>query len=289
MIIVELSGGLGNQMFQYAYARSLQARNPFKKVYLEISNLQNGYRNFELHHFNITLPIIDELNGKRNFIKNSNNITDKLKKLFFPYYQQQYIQEKFYHFDRNLLSIRHSAFVKGYFQTEKYFKEIEPIVRQEFTFKNEPDAANQKLLEQIKDIKVPVSLHIRRGDFVNNPTHPLQDESFFQKAFCTLKDKCQNLHLFVFSNDMDWVKNNLSIPFTHTFVENNNEANGIEDFRLMSHCKHHIIANSSFSWWAAWLSPYPDKIVIAPFKWVNSSAPYYKNLNDIVPEYWIKI
>jgi hypothetical protein len=289
MIIIKLSGGLGNQMFQYAYARNLQTRNPLRKICLDISDLQNGYRNFELHHFNITLPIIDELNSKQVYTESSNLVFGKLKKLLYPYYKQQIIQEKFYHFDKNLLNIKHNAFVEGYFQTEKYFKEIEPIIRQEFTFKNEPDAANQKFLEQIKGINVSVSLHIRRGDFVNNPTHPLQSESFFQKAFCILKEKYPTLHIFVFSNDMVWVKNNLSIPFAHTFVENNNEANGIEDFRLMTHCKHHIIANSSFSWWAAWLSPYPNKIVIAPSKWVSSQDKYYKNLNDVIPESWIKI
>lgn len=288
MITLQLSGGLGNQMFQYAYARSLQARNPLAKICLDISSLENGYRNFELHHFNITLPI-NKLSSKEAYIKISHSIYNKFKKLLFPYYRQKYIQEKFYHFDKHLLDIKHEAFVEGYFQTEKYFKYIEPIIRQEFTFKTQPDVVNQKLLEQIKNTQTTVSVHIRRGDFVNNPTHPLQDNNYFQRAFNILKKKCQDLHLFLFSNDMDWVKSNLSIPFLHTFVEHNNEASGIEDFRLMTHCKHHIIANSSFSWWAAWLSPYPDKIVIAPSKWVKSSVEYYKNLNDIVPEGWIKI
>ncbi len=287
MILIQLSGGLGNQMFQYAFAKTLQLSHKNYEVCLDTSDFENGYRKFALHHFNITLPLITT-DEKKRFLQQKtffNKIIDK----FLPYYKRFYVEEKYYHFDVNLLKVSKNCFIKGYFQSEKYFKTYEADIRKEFHFKENPKGRNEQMLEIIRSTPNAVSIHIRRGDFVNHPLHALQDKDFPMKAIAMIKSKIDNFHLFVFSNDMPWVQQNLNFDIPFTIVDINNEENGFEDLRLMSSCKHHIIANSSFSWWGAWLNPNPNKIVIAPKKWVNSQAEYYKNLEDIIPQNWIKI
>jgi hypothetical protein len=199
--------------------------------------------------------------------------------------------EPFYHFDKNLLKIRQTAIVEGYFQSEKYFKfkPVEEAIRSEFTLKQQLSDKSQDLLRQIIQTPNAIGVHIRRGDYVGNPLHPVQEVSYFDKAISKLKLHLSNFHFFIFSNDINWCKANWKFPYPTTFVENAGEANAVEDFSLMMHCKHNIIANSSFSWWAAWLNPNPNKIVIAPKQWVTSNSIFYRNLNDIIPEQWIKI
>jgi hypothetical protein len=285
MILIQLSGGLGNQMFQYAFGKALQLKQA-KEIKLDISAFEEGYRKFELHHFKISLPV---LNSKTSQINIKNSFFQKIKEKFLPYYKKSYIEERFYHFDENLLKINHDALIKGYFQSEKYFKEYEKEIRANFAFKDAPKGNNLEMLKMIQNTPNAVSVHIRRGDFVGNPIHPVQNEYFFKEAVSILQSKIPNLHLFLFSNDMPWVQENLQFEVPFTLVNINNEENGFEDMRLMSACEHHIIANSSFSWWGAWLNPNPNKVVIAPAKWVDSQAKYYQRLDDIIPEGWIKI
>jgi len=286
MILIRLSGGLGNQMFQYAFARALQQQSQ-KQVFLDKSSIQ-GYRTYELHHFQISLPLLDKEETER-FLKNQNSLYKKLSNIILPYYKKSIVEELYYHYDSNLLKIKQDAVVKGYFQSEKYFKEIENLLRKEFAFKEPPSTKNAEMLSKIQNTPNAVSVHIRRGDFVGNKLHELHYEKFLPKAISALQSKIKNFHLFLFSNDFDWVEKNLRFDFLHTIVDINNEQNAFEDLRLMSACQHHIIANSSFSWWGAWLNTNPNKIVIAPAKWVNSESNYYKNLKDIIPETWIKI
>ncbi|GAB4128578.1 MAG: alpha-1,2-fucosyltransferase [Raineya sp.] len=287
MILVRLNGGLGNQMFQYAFAKSLQLLHK-KEVFLDISTFNDGYRKYELFHFNITLPVATA-EQLYDFQRKQEGLFQSLKDRLLPYHLKSNVIERYYHFDRNLLKIKHKCTLNGYFQSEKYFKPFESTIRREFTFKHLPTSKNQELLQQIRQVSNATSVHIRRGDFVGNPVHPVQNETFLKKAVSILQSKIPNLHLFLFSNDIPWVKENLQFEVPFTIVDINNEESGFEDMRLMSACKHHIIANSSFSWWGAWLNPNPNKIVIAPAKWVDSQAKYYQNLEDIIPEGWIKI
>ena len=288
MIHIQLSGGLGNQMFQYAFAQALAHKQDKQKVCLDISPLQeDGYRHYELHHFMGSLPLLTA-EDKNFFLQRQSNFFQKLKNKILPYYKQSLVKELYYHYDNNLLKINQDAVVIGYFQSEKYFLDIETKIRKDFRFKNPPKGANREMLRRIQETQA-VSIHIRRGDFVGNPLHPLQSEQFFKEAISILQSKISNLHLFLFSNDIAWVREHLQFDIPYTIVDINDEKNGFEDMRLMSACKHHIIANSSFSWWGAWLNPDRNKIVIAPAKWVNSTLDYYKNVNDIIPESWIKI
>ncbi len=130
-----------------------------------------------------------------------------------------------------------------------------------------------------------MSIHIRRGDFLNNERHNTDKNSYYKEAIELIENKVENPVFFVFSDDMDWVKTNLNAKHETNFIDFNDALTNFEDMKLMSACKHNIIANSSFSWWAAWLNRNENKIVIAPKKWLNDDS----NTNDIIPETWIKI
>lgn len=181
----------------------------------------------------------------------------------------------------------------GYFQSEKYFIDYSQRIRQSFTFKNKPDELNSEMLNRIKETE-SISLHIRRGDYVSNLTanseHGLCSIDYYKKAVEYIKSKTEsrgNRCFFLFSDDPIWVKENMMfLGDEMVVVDFNTGEKSYEDMRLMSMCKHNIIANSSFSWWAAWLNNNPDKIVIAPDKWFV--VDYYDTC-DLYPDNFIKI
>ncbi len=288
MIIIRLSGGLGNQMFQYAFAKSLSILHPEQSFSLDISSFQGTYRKYDLQHFCVDIPIADNKN-KAQLLDKEKTFLNKFREKYSPYYKKIKVEEQYYHFDKKLLEVKQNALINGYFQSEKYFKVCEKEIRENFQFRKNPLGDNSDMLATIQNTANAVSIHIRRGDFVGNSLHPLQSEFFFKESISILQAKASNLHLFLFSNDVAWVKEYLHFDVPYTIVDINNEENGFEDLRLMSCCQHHIIANSSFSWWGAWLNPNPNKIVVAPAKWVDSQSVYYQNLDDIIPESWIKI
>ncbi|MFA6094593.1 MAG: alpha-1,2-fucosyltransferase [Candidatus Paceibacterota bacterium] len=263
MKIIKLQGGLGNQMFQYAHGRMLELSG--KKVIFDISFFNGSKakidtaRNFKLDNFNIETKAV--------FVSKKTPLLDILKK----------IQRK--------LGFKQECF----FQNEKYFKNEEEQVRREFTLKNPPTDAAEKVLQQISTAKNSVSLHIRRGDYVNNKEtnayHGVCSPEYYNRAISVLKEKLGHLSLFVFSDDIEWVKNNLTFPFPTEYVSKH-EIIDCEELILMSHCKHNIIANSTFSWWGAWLNKNPEKIVMAPKQW---ALKYQENFKDIIPETWIKL
>lgn len=283
MIIVKLIGGLGNQMFQYAAGRrSADVCNTELK--LDITGYKNQVgitsREYMLHIFNI----------QENFARRCE--INKLKKNDFLWRitkNNSYIREKHFHFDPEMLDINGNCYLEGYWASEKYFKDIENIIRREFTLKNKPDAANQKMISRIKNCD-SVSIHIRRGDYVfdekTNKHHGVCVSKYYLKAVALMAKKVKDLQFFVFSDDLQWVKQNLHLKHPCFYVDNNIDKKDYEDMRLMSKCKHNIIANSSFSWWGAWLNKNPNKIVMAPKKWFRESSI---NTKDLIPQFWIKI
>ena len=161
------------------------------------------------------------------------------------------------------------------------------MIRKEFTVKGMPDPINESYLEKIIDCE-SVSVHVRRGDYVSNPTtaqvHGFLGLEYYQKAMNTMLEKIDNPHFFVFSDDPEWTERNIKTDAPVTYIKYNGAKN-YEDLRLMSTCKHHIIANSSFSWWGAWLSPDRENIIIAPKRWFKSDK---LNARDLIPEPWHK-
>lgn len=288
MIITRLNGGLGNQMFQYAIGRKLSLLNK-TVLKLDISDFKKqNLRNYGLKHFNIIENIatpkeISKTKTPYGFI--SKTISALNKKIL----------RKFnIGFDPRVLNKKDNTYLDGFWQSEKYFEDISDIIRQDFRLSRKMSHSAEIAYEKIKKTEISVSVHIRRGDYVHNKKtgnyHGTCSLEYYKMATEKLSKKLGKnvtgkIHLFIFSDDIYWVRKNLSFPYRTTFVSNPSIPD-YEELILMSKCKHHIIANSSFSWWGAWLNPDPQKIVIAPAKWFNTKPNTYK---DIVPNSWIKI
>ena len=290
MIITQLKGGLGNQLFQYAAGLSLANYHnvPLK---VDVGLLKNPdeligtLRNFELQHLHHppAIATVAEINNVRN-----QNFITKYFDMFRPSYQRIVYNEKQFNFDPNFFSSGKNIYLKGYRQSELYFSSIEQIIRNSFQLKMELIAGVSELAEKLKQT-ASVSIHIRRGDYKNATVqqyHGILTESYYQEAIRQISTQIKNPLFFIFSDDIDWVKMNLLFDSNTTFVSGNISHTHYEDFYLMSQCRHNIIGNSSFSWWAAWLNNYSEKIVIAPKKWFGN-AP--NDTKDLIPQNWIKI
>lgn len=291
MIIVQLIGGLGNQMFQYALARNLAFLHDVE-FKIDISTFKNyKLRRYSLNHFNIienfaSKEDIDRFNRNKGVGKVIRKFIEKSK----PYYKHFVVKEKFFfQFDPNILKLSNNVYLQGYWQNEKYFKNIQDIIREEFTVKYALEGKNKKIADQIQDTN-SIALHIRRKDYISdsrtNQMHGFCGLDYYHKCVSLIAEKISNPHFFIFSDDIEWVKSNLRLRYPTTYVENNQPDKNYEDLRLMNLSQHSIIANSSFSWWAAWLNSNPNKIVIAPEKWLKNITI---NTQDLIPQSWIKI
>jgi len=264
MKTISIKGGLGNQMFQYAHGRSLELAG--KKIIFDISFFNGNkakidtVRNFKLDNFNIETKT--EFSDRRHLL-----------------------------LDIYVKIMRKIGFELENYQGEKYFKNIATKIRQEFTLKRSLSAKGQEWQEKIQTTENSVSVHVRRGDYVQNKKtnafHGTCDIEYYQKALSEVEKRIsdQNIEIFIFSDDIGWAKENLTFPYPTHFVSSP-EIPDYEEMHLMSLCRHNIIANSTFSWWGAWLNQNPDKIVVGPRQWfTNKTADEL----DILPPEWIKI
>jgi hypothetical protein len=296
MIIDYVIGGLGNQLFQYAYGYALSKRLN-TALLLDTSDFDRyDLRTFKLDNFKLTYKIATPEDIER--IKNPNAINKALRNLktrgIEAHFAQRVVEEKQFEFDPNYLHLPDNTYVKGYWQTPKYFADYEKQIKKMFRVKTEPqDDANKKMLDQIIS-ENSICIHIRRGDYVTNTHtnkfHGTCSEDYYQKAIDTLLKVVQNPVFFIFSDDIPWARENIAkLVGKHEVVcADQNDANtDYEDLRLMYNCKHFIIANSTFSWWGAWLASNKEKIVIAPEPWFGGEQN--KSADDLVPQEWIKI
>ncbi len=293
MITVKLKGGLGNQLFQYAFGRaaSLKLEAPLG---LDVSNYKNPDktdtpRKYQLDVFNIQADIVahKEMNKVDAAMKFVKRIKAKIKNTTNPY--SNYI------FNPNDFNLKDGDCIEGYWQSEKYFKDIETTLRHDLKLKNKLGEKASVFRDRIKQIRdnggVVASLHIRRGDYITdkyaNVYHGVLDLSYYQRAISTIQAKLCNkpLVLFVFSDDVSWVKENLKTDTPYICISRP-EILDYEELILMSLCDHNIIANSSFSWWGAWLNSNKNKIVIAPKNWVKNPLA---NTNEVAPYEWIRV
>jgi Glycosyl transferase family 11 len=290
MIVMKIHGGLGNQMFQYALGRHLALR--LKTVLkLDVSFYQkeskrHTTRNFQLDVFKTDVTFATEKDLKQilgmSFLREPNRLLNR----FGINILSHYYSEKTHNFNSEVLNLKDNAYLEGYWQTPQYFDEIEDIIRTDFVFKETVNASNASLAHQIEPTE-SVAIHIRRGDYLNNPRHNVFDISYIEKGIAFMQDSLgDKIRLFIFSDDLPWCRENLNMLYPNIPRSYCDGGNGKEDFQLMSMCKHFIIANSSFSWWAAYLSTNSDKIVIAPKKWFNDERI---NSSDLIPQNWIQI
>lgn len=276
MRLIKMTGGLGNQMF--IYALYLQMKRNFSSVRIDLSDMVH----YNVHHGY-------EMNRIFNLPKTEFCINQPLKKVMeFLFFKT--ILERKQNGSLEAYTKKYTwpfIYFKGFYQSEKYFSDIKDEIRKAFTFNLE--IANAKSLEIIKKIDADnnaVSIHIRRGDYLQ-PKHwesigCVCQLPYYKNALSELEKRIPNPSYYVFSDDIAWVKENIPLE-NATFINWNKGEDSWQDMMLMSHCRHHIICNSTFSWWGAWLNPRKDKVVIIPEKWFNhSEAPY------IYPEGWIK-
>lgn len=290
-VITRMNGGLGNQLFQYAAGCALADRLgvPLK---VDISEFETyRLRRFELDKFTIKAGIAtyEELKGIVINPSRFQRIYGRLAiSLRFDFNRIAFRQRKF-GYDDIFEKICYPVYLNGYWQSEKYFKSAEGKLRREFCMANNLGETSQKVLDEIKQGS-SVSLHIRRGDYITNSAaaaiHGVCSLDYYYSAICHISAHVQNPHFFVFSDDQQWAKDNLKISYPVQFVEANGPDRSIEDLWLMKSCSHHIIANSSFSWWAAWLNNRQDKIVIAPRIWFLDRKI---DTGDLIPEQWHRI
>jgi hypothetical protein len=289
MVVVKLMGGLGNQMFQYACGRRLaHARSaPLK---LDVSDLgKPSGRAYGLHHFDIRAELASHRDLQR--FKQPNRLTRLLNRaglVSVPYRARHVVRERHFHFDKKILSLDGENYLEGYWQSERYFADIESLIRCELSCKHDPDQENARLMATIVS-KDSVSIHVRRGDYVSDPktsrVHGVCGWDYYARAVALVSKAVRGPQFFVFSDDPKWVKDNFRLGQNTTYVDHNAGDRSHEDLRLMSACKHHVIANSSFSWWSAWLSRNPGKMVIAPSKWFHDDAA---DTRDLLPPSWLK-
>jgi len=282
MIIVQIIGGLGNQLFQYAFGRHLAILNN-TDLKLDI-NAFNVYKlhNYGLNHFNIkeNIATVKEIKQLK---------TNRLCRKIGWTKSSHVIEGAGGAFQGHVLSLRGNYYFEGYWGTEKYFKAITPIIKNDLALKMELTAESRNIANQIVSSN-SISIHVRRGDYVSNPEnlkiYNILSPDYYKKVVEFMAKRVSNPHFFVFSDDTTWVKENIKLDFPVSYVNHNKADKNYEDLHLMSLCKHNIIANSSFSWWGAWLNDHSDKIVVAPQKVFVTQKLTAK---DSMPDGWIKM
>lgn len=292
MIIAKLIGGLGNQMFQYAAGRYLAYLHQ-TELYVDISYLNknpNGAytkRDLELSVFNLDLKIATPEDIEKFNIESSNKYSRALQRHLPILFTNLYAAESGIQYQKEFLNYPKNTYLDGFWQSERYFKPIEALLLKEFTPKESLNTDNQNWLNQI-NASESVSIHLRRGDYISNKNaqqyHGNLGLDYYKNALNLIKETHDKFEVFVFSDDLDWCKENLKIDLPTYFVDTNQKQNFHFDMFLMSHCKHNIIANSSFSWWAAWLNQNQGKKVIAPANWFADKS---LNTKDLIPSSWI--
>ncbi len=277
-------------MFQYATARSLADRyNELLK--LDISGFKDyTLRHYELGDFNIRAEIADKKDLDFFMISTKRqSLWQRIQKRVPFFTSKMVFREASFTYDDRFCSLRAPVYLDGYWQTERYFAFNSEAIRQDFMPHIQLDERNREILSQI-EIQNAVSLHVRRGDYVSDPRtndfHGVCSLEYYHAAVRYIAKRVKQPHIFVFSDDYSWARNNLDLQYPSTFLNANSNDRGIFDMILMRHCQHHIIANSSFSWWGAWLNPSPDKIVITPKSWFNKAQ---RDTRDLIPQTWITL
>lgn len=290
MIIVRAWEGLGNQLFQYAFARALSIRTGEQvkidqnRIFSELLEEGNVKREFSLLHFNITLGCASEDELRQYKFLEQKNYLQKI--IFFlskkRVWKYCFYEEQKENFAPDRLKLNRNSYIKGWFQNEKYFFKYRDILLQEFTLKEEikVEAELQALLEK----ENTVSIHIRRGDYRKLGLALNMD--YYIKAIEYIQQHVENPYFIVFSDEISWVKNHMLLPEKSYFVNQIGNLKDYEELMLMSYCKHNIISNSTFSWWGAWLNRNEDKKVVTPKKWVLQGTNEHFH---IAPKRWTKV
>jgi hypothetical protein len=292
MVIVKLAGGFGNQMFQYAAGINLASQLDCEcKFDLDWFKSHDAHNGFELDRvFNLNLPIATLKDKKQTFGMYKTFIKllgDKLLSSRLNFFRPHFLltEDRFSHI-LNLKSISNNLYMVGYWQSGKYFSDVEHEIRELFSFKYPVNNSTKYWQNLIQECPNSVSLHVRRGDYISDHKSAaamgLCTLSYYKGAIKNIQNKIEGSYFFIFSDDLVWARETFDFLPEVYFVDGNKSSDSCLDMYLMSLCSHHILANSSFSWWGAWLSRHNQQVVIAPNPWFNSSVQG----DDICPKEW---
>ena len=281
-VIIKLDGRMGNQMFQWAFGRAFEAKNGIMPIF------DDSKETLKLDCFKLSKeiktiykPLWNKILRKTIPFRNLRNKLTELK-VIYP----QYKEETICLYQPDLFEVTPPAYISGYFQTEKYFEQIREQLQKDFQLTKPLNNANKEILEKIRNTN-SVSIHFRRGDYLKSrvaANFGNIGEQYYHDAIKYISENTSEpLTLFVFSDDINWIRKNIKFGHETVYVDINSGKQGYFDLELMKNCKHNIIANSSFSWWGGWLNENPDKIVVMPSP-VRPNKPDY----DRIPESWVK-
>ena len=281
MVISTLIGGLGNQMFQYAAGRALALRHG-TDLRLDLGWLENPPadltpRRYELDCFRLEAELCSIY--PRTTRERARELLGRSPRVW---------REEMFRFDPQVLQLPDNMRLIGYWVSERYFADHAAQIREDFRFRNMPPGRIRELANGVASSS-SVSIHVRRGDYVTNKAtrafHGVLPLDYYHAAVSCIREAVADPRFYVFSDDVDWCRVNLALGAPTTFVENKG-IRASEDLRLMSLCSHHVIANSSFSWWGAWLGAHPDKFVVAPRRWIAEEA---LDTSDVLPPEWVTV
>lgn len=291
-VIANLIGGLGNQMFQYATGRAVAHRHGVPLLLDSSGFAHYDLRRYELGELSIQARLATEDELTHAGVKaKAPTLLSRVSKALGLDRTANLLKEESFTYDTRIEQATPPVYLDGYWQSERYFSTIRTQLLQELTLKNNWGPSNEDMFGQIQAAGAgAVSLHVRRGDYVTNAHtasyHGVCSLDYYRAAVAYIAERVSVPQFFIFSDDHDWVRQSLQTGFPTTFVAVNSADNGIYDLMLMRSCRHHIIANSSFSWWGAWLNSSEDKIVVAPQHWFSGAS---HDTSDLIPVSWIRL
>lgn len=279
-------------MFQYAAGRALSLeRGEMLKLDVSAYSGYARHHGFELNKvFNGCADIASEFEIKEMLGWQSSSFVRRIfnRRAFSSIRRHGYVVEPHFQYWDGFEKISDNCYLYGYWQSEKYFLKIQKIIRKDFSFQTPLDGVNAEMANKMSTSNA-VSIHVRRGDYVANSyanrMHGTCSLTYYADAIRYIAQRITCPQFFVFSDEIEWVKQNLPIDWPCQYVSHNQGDKSFNDMHLMSLCKHHIIANSSFSWWGAWLNADVNKIVIAPKRWFAID----RNTSDLIPVAWVTL
>lgn len=290
-VITRLQGGVGNQLYQYAIGRAVASRLE-RPLLIDARTIrpEAPVRQYALSAFRIRGVLVSGSIAFCTRWVGSVRLGGAFQATFPPARRFRYLRDREEGFDPKVFAMHPGPIVlHGYWQSYRYFEDIAPLLRADLEFHVTPDVENARWIAHIESVEA-VCVHVRRGDYVSNPNFAATLGSctpeYYRRGVAAILKRSKRPEFFVFSDDPAWARGNLRLPGRTHILEHNLRRSDVDDMRLMSHCRHFIIANSSFSWWAAWLSRRPGKSVIAPARWfVQDKTPSV----DRIPPDWVRV
>lgn len=293
-VVIKLKGGMGNQMFQYAFGKNLAATAEKAGTPIDLLFDVTAYtdpikkdtlRPYMLDLLNTNAKLADDATALS--ARNPYGIISKVTRLVM----QKLRLDGLVAFEPKLFKPPFRGYYEGYWQTERYFLPIADKIRQEFTLKEPLGPVAQAMYDKINSDPNAVSVFYRRSDYVGHKVFDISNQGYEDRAITHMRTLVPNMRLYVMSDDIDWVKEKVTLPEGSVYVSSSKAGSTIdipphEEMKLASTCKHNIIPNSTFAWWGAWLNPNPSKIIIAPKDWVQGDNSEFV---DITPPGWLRV